>query len=328
MFNDPWREQYTNTTISRMLQRLVVDNWDRDKAFAETLDVLNKIYAKYALAEQSGGDSPPLTIPWFTKQSRQLPPGPGRHRVGGRVAQWSRQRRELLGGLLLLTPALLILLGLVIYPFFYAIWLSFLEKSVGTVGQFVGLRNFSYVITWPQFQAALKNTAVFTIVAIVIKFVLGMSVALVLNQHIRGRNFFRAFLLLPWVIPAFVVYLTWRWLYDPLQGLLNYALLDAGLITRPIAFLSDKSTAMISVIIAHAWRGFPFFAISFLAGMQTISLELYEAAQVDGATRWQQFRHITLPSLYHIIGVVLLLADHLDCQCLRADLSPHRRRPV
>jgi ABC-type sugar transport system permease subunit len=227
--------------------------------------------------------------------------------VGGRVSQWSRHRRELLGGLLLLAPALLILLGLVIYPFFYAIWLSFLEKSVGSVGQFVGLRNFNYVITWPQFQAALKNTAVFTFVALTIKFVLGMSVALVLNQHIRGRNFFRAFLLLPWVIPAFVVYLTWRWLYDPLQGLLNYALLDAGLITRPIAFLSDKSTAMISVIIAHAWRGFPFFAISFLAGMQTISLELYEAAQVDGATRWQQFRHITLPSLYHIIGVVLLL---------------------
>jgi ABC-type sugar transport system permease subunit len=194
-----------------------------------------------------------------------------------------------------------------VYPFLYAIWLSFLEKSVGTVGQFVGLRNFSYVITWPQFLAALKNTATFTIVAIAIKFVLGMSVALVLNQHIRGRNFFRAFLLLPWVIPAFVVYLTWRWLYDPLQGLLNYALLDTGLITRPIAFLSDKSTAMLSVIIAHSWRGFPFFAISFLAGMQTISLELYEAAQVDGATRWQQFRHITLPSLYHIIGVVLLL---------------------
>jgi ABC-type sugar transport system permease subunit len=242
-----------------------------------------------------------------TKQRTIAARAPVGTAVGGRVALWSRHRRELLGGLLLLTPALLILLVLVIYPFFYAIWLSFLEKSVGAVGHFVGLRNFSYVITWPQFLAALKNTATFTIVAIVIKFVLGMSVALVLNQHIRGRNFFRAFLLLPWVIPAFVVYLTWRWLYDPLQGLLNYVLLDTGLITRPIAFLSDKSTAMISVIIAHSWRGFPFFAISFLAGMQTISLELYEAAQVDGATRWQQFRHITLPSLYHIIGVVLLL---------------------
>jgi multiple sugar transport system permease protein len=223
-------------------------------------------------------------------------------------ARLRRSQRELVGGLLLLVPALLILLGLVVYPFFYAIWLSFFEKAVGNVGRFVGLTNFSYVITWPQFQAALYNTAMFTVVAVAIKFVLGMSVALVLNQRIRARNFFRAFLLLPWVIPAFVVYLTWRWLYDPLQGLLNYALFDLGLITQPIAFLSTKETAMLSVIIAHAWRGFPFFAISFLAGMQTISLELYEAAQVDGASRWQQFRYITLPSLYHIIGVVLLLS--------------------
>jgi len=220
----------------------------------------------------------------------------------------SRAQRELIGGLLLLAPALLILIGLVVYPFFYAIWLSFFEKAVGNVGRFVGLANFSYVITWPQFTAALYNTAVFTVVAVAIKFVLGMSVAVVLNQRIRARNFFRAFLLLPWVIPAFVVYLTWRWLYDPLQGLLNYALFDLGLITQPIAFLSTKGTAMISVIIAHAWRGFPFFAISFLAGMQTVPLELYEASQVDGASRWQQFRYITLPSLYHIIGVVLLLS--------------------
>jgi ABC-type sugar transport system permease subunit len=132
-------------------------------------------------------------------------------------------------------------------------------------------------------------------------------VALVLNQQIRGRNFFRAFLLLPWVIPGFVVYLVWRWLYDPLSGLINYALLDLGIIGGPIAFLSDRSTAMFSVIIAHAWRNFPFYAISFLAGMQTISQELYDSAQVDGASRWQQFRHITLPGLYHIIGVVVLL---------------------
>ncbi len=223
-------------------------------------------------------------------------------------ARLSRYQREVIGGLLLLTPALLILLILVVYPFLYAIWLGFFDKAVGTAAKFVGLANFRYVITWPPFTAALANTAIFTITAVAIKFVLGMAVAVVLNQHIRGRNFFRAFLLLPWVMPAFVVYLTWRWLYDPLQGLLNYALFDLGLITRPIAFLSTKETAMLSVIIAHAWRGFPFFAISFLAGMQTVPPELYEAAQVDGASRWQQFRYITLPSLYHIIGVVLLLS--------------------
>jgi ABC-type sugar transport system permease subunit len=171
----------------------------------------------------------------------------------------------------------------------------------------VGFRNFAYVIAWPQFSAALVNTAIFTVCAVAIKFVLGMAVALVLNQHIRGRNFFRAFLLLPWVMPAFVVYLVWRWLYDPLSGLINYALIDLGLIASPIAFLSERSTAMASVIVAHAWRNFPFYAIAFLAGMQTISQELYDSAQVDGASRVQQFHYITLPGLYHIIGVVLLL---------------------
>src|SRR2546422_11597614 len=207
----------------------------------------------------------------------------------------------------LLAPTVLILIGIVLYPFFYAIWLAFSDKTVGSVGQFVGLKNFRYVLAWPQFSAALVNTFVFTVSALAIKFVLGMAVALVLNQQIRGRNFFRAFLLLPWVMPAFVVYLVWRWPYGPLSGLINYALMDLGLIGSPIAFLSDRSTAMGSVIIAHVWRNFPFYAIALLAGMQTISQELYDSAQVDGASRVQQFRFITLPGLYQIIGVVLLL---------------------
>ena len=225
-----------------------------------------------------------------------------------RPARWPSVRtRESLGGMALLAPTVLILIGLVLYPFFYAIWLAFTDKTVGSPGQFVGFRNFAYVLAWPQFSTAVWNTVVFTVCAVAMKFVLGMAVALVLNQGIRGRNFFRAFLLLPWAMPAFVVYLVWRWLYDPLSGLINYALIDLGLIATPIAFLSDRSTAMLSVIIAHVWRNFPFYAISFLAGMQTISQELYDAAQVDGASRTQQFRHITLPGLYHIIGVVVLL---------------------
>ena len=228
--------------------------------------------------------------------------------VPARPTRWPSVRtRESLEGMGLLAPTVLLLIGLVLYPFFYAIWLAFSDKVVGSPGKFVGLRNFIYVLGWPQFSTAVMNTVVFTVSAVAIKFVLGMAVALVLNQPIRGRNFFRAFLLLPWVMPAFVVYLVWRWLYDPLSGLINYALIDLGLIASPIAFLSDRSTAMASVIVAHAWRNFPFYAISFLAGMQTISQELYDSAQVDGASRVQQFRFITLPGLYHIIGVVLLL---------------------
>ena len=228
--------------------------------------------------------------------------------VPARPARWPSARvRESLGGIGLLAPTVLILIGLVLYPFFYAIWLAFTDKAVGSPGQFVGFRNFAYVIAWPQFSTAIFNTVVFTVSAIAIKFVFGMAVALVLNQQIRGRNFFRAFLLLPYAMPAFVVYLVWRWLYDPLSGLINYALIDLGVIASPIAFLSDRGTAMPSVIVAHAWRNFPFYAMAFLAGMQTIAQELYDSAQVDGASRVQQFRYITLPGLYHIIGVVLLL---------------------
>jgi multiple sugar transport system permease protein len=225
-----------------------------------------------------------------------------------RPAPWPSVRmRESLSGMGLLLPTVLILIGLVMYPFFYAIWLAFSDKAVGSPGEYVGVRNFQYVLSWPQFTTAVMNTIIFTVAAVAIKFVLGMAVALVLNQKIKGRNFFRAFLLLPWVMPAFVVYLVWRWLYDPLAGLINYALIDLGVMSSPIAFLSDRNTAMASVIVAHAWRNFPFYAISFLAGMQTISQELYDSAQVDGASRVQQFRYITLPGLYHIIGVVLLL---------------------
>jgi multiple sugar transport system permease protein len=219
----------------------------------------------------------------------------------------SVHRQEALWGLALLLPAILVLLGLVAYPFFYAVWLSFTDKAVGQEGHFIGLANFAYVISSSSFAIAIWNTVVFTSVAVAIKFGLGMAVALVLNSRIRGRDFFRAFLLLPWVIPAFVAYLVWRWIYDPLQGLLNSSLLDLHLVSQPIAFLSTKETALLAVIIAHAWRGFPFFAVSFLAGLQTIPAELYEAAQVDGANRWQQFRHITLPGLYYVIGVVVLL---------------------
>src|SRR5439155_26351191 len=169
--------------------------------------------------------------------------------------------------------------------FCYAILLAFSERTVGPRAQYVCLLNFIYVLSWPQCSADVTNTIVFTMCEMGIKFVLGLAVALVLNQRIRARNFFRAFLLLPWVMPAFVVYLVWRWLYDPLAGLINYALLDIGVIASPIAFLSDRSTAMGSVVVAHAWRNFPFYAISFLAGMQTISQELYDSAQVDGASR-------------------------------------------
>lgn len=232
--------------------------------------------------------------------------------TGARLAP-ARSRRPLLQresalGWLLLAPVLVVMAILVVWPFTTAIWIAFTDKSIGREANWVGLANFSEVLSSPRFGRAIQQSLVFTIVAIALKFVLGMAMALVLNQAFFGRNFLRAYLLVPWVLPGFVAYMTWRWFLDPLQGVLNYALTDLGLITFPLEFLSSPASALPSVIVAHVWRNFPFFGVAFLAGLQNIPAEQYEAAAVDGASNWQKFLFITLPGLRHIILVVLMLA--------------------
>jgi len=217
-------------------------------------------------------------------------------------------QREGVLGWLLLAPVLLVMLVLVVWPFMTAIWIAFTDKSIGREANWVGLANFAQVLTSPRFGRAIQQSLMFTIVAIILKFVLGMAMALVLNRAFFGRNVLRAYFLVPWVLPGFVAYMIWRWFLDPLQGVLNYALTDLGLITFPLEFLSSPSSAMPSVILAHVWRSFPFFGVAFLAGLQNIPSEQYEAAAVDGANGWQQFLFITLPGLRHVILVVLMLA--------------------
>jgi ABC-type sugar transport system permease subunit len=217
-------------------------------------------------------------------------------------------QREAFLGWLLLAPVLVVMLVLVVWPFSTAIWISFTDKSIGRDANWVGLANFGYVVSSPRFLRALYHSLIFTVVAIAIKFVLGMAMALVLNQAFFGRNVLRAWLLIPWVLPGFVAYMTWRWFLDPLQGVLNYALTDLGLITFPLEFLSSPNSALPSVIVAHVWRNFPFFGVAFLAGLQNIPSEQYEAAAVDGANGWQKLLYITMPGLRHVILVVLMLA--------------------
>jgi multiple sugar transport system permease protein len=134
--------------------------------------------------------------------------------------------------------------------------------------------------------------------------------ALVLNNVIRGRNFFRGLFLLPWITSTVIIALTWRWMFDafPGRGFFNSVLLDAGLISRPIAFMATPEGAMAAVIVANWWRAFPFFGVSFLAGMASIPKEHYEAAAVDGAGATRRFWHITLPGLKHVIIVTTLLS--------------------
>jgi ABC-type sugar transport system permease subunit len=226
-------------------------------------------------------------------------------RERARGSRISLSNRTSLLGYALVAPILICLLILVVYPFFFAIWISFTNREIGTEGQFVGLANFVYLSKRPEFQKTIVNTFVLVGAVQTLKLVLGMGIALLLNQAIRARQFWRGLILIPWAMPAFVAYLTWKLMYIPQGGAFN--VIAVGLGFGNIDFLS-RDLAMPSVILATFWRGFPFWVISFLAAMQSVPQELYEAAAIDGASPWQRFRHITIPGIRHVVLVVVLLS--------------------
>jgi len=203
-----------------------------------------------------------------------------------------------------------LVVALIVYPFYRAIWLSFTDKLVGYPERFVGLRNYAYLLRDDTFHEVVRNSLVFTLGSVALKVVTGMAMALVLNGLWRGRNFFRGLLLLPWITSTVIIALTWRWMFDsfPGRGFFNSVLLDLGVLSQPVAFLASPGGAMFAVVVANWWRGFPFFGLSYLAGMQSIPRELYEAASVDGANAWRRFWHVTLPGLRHIIVITTLLS--------------------
>jgi multiple sugar transport system permease protein len=216
--------------------------------------------------------------------------------------------RQALSGYLLVLPVCLILLALVAYPFAYAIVISFTDRVVGNPGKWVGFANYDYLIHWVTFNSAVINTIVLVATSNAIKLVLGLGLALLLNQRLRARGLFRAWVLLPWAMPAFVAFLTWRLLFQPIGGGVDLLLQQLGLLHAPVDWLGQRSTAMPAVIIATVWRGFPFWCIAFLAALQNIPEEQYEAAKIDGADRVQRFQFITLPSIRYTILLVALLS--------------------
>ena len=228
-----------------------------------------------------------------------------------RASSWGRARRRDTGAaLLFLLPLFVLVVGLIIYPFYRAIWLSLTDKLVGYPERFVGLRNYAYLVADDTFHQVIRNSLVFTVGSVALKLVTGLAMALVLNNVIRGRNFFRGLFLLPWITSTVIIALTWRWMFDafPGRGFFNSVLLDLGILSSPIAFMATPAGAMTAVIVANWWRAFPFFGVSFLAGMQSIPRELYEAASVDGASPTRRFWHITLPGLKHVMIVTTLLS--------------------
>ncbi len=208
-------------------------------------------------------------------------------------------------GLLFLAPAALLLLVFLSYPLGLGTWLGFTDAKVGRPGVWVGLENYEFLWGDEVTRLALFNTLVYTVVASIFKFALGLWLALLLNRNIRLKTFFRAVVLLPYIVPTALSALAFWWIYDAQFSIVSWALVKLGLIERYIDFLGSPWNARIAVIIANVWRGVPFVAITLLAGLQTISPSYYEASAIDGATRWQQFRHVTLPLLTPIIAVVM-----------------------
>ncbi len=212
--------------------------------------------------------------------------------------------RNALGWAFMLPAAVLLLLFLT-YPLGLGTWLGFTDAKVGRDGVWIGVENFAYLITDSVTQLALFNTLFYTVVASVVKFVMGLYLAILLNKNLPFKSFFRAVVLLPWIAPTALSAIAFWWIYDSQFSVISWTLMKIGLIDHYIDFLGNPWNARFSTIAANVWRGVPFVAISLLAGLQTISPSYYEASAIDGATPWQQFRHVTLPLLTPIIAVVM-----------------------
>ena len=208
----------------------------------------------------------------------------------------------------LLAPGLAILLIFIAYPFVMALWYSLTSIRVGDPGHFVGLANFTKAWNDTIFQTAFKNTVFYTFWATVFKFALGMWLALLLNRHFRFKRLIRASMLLPFIIPTVLSAFAWRWMFDPTFSVMNWVLFHTGLITDRLPFLSDGDWAMWCAVLVNTWRGMPFFAITLLAGLQTISPDLHEAAALDGANAWNRFWHVTWPLLMPVTLVVVVFS--------------------
>jgi multiple sugar transport system permease protein len=228
--------------------------------------------------------------------------------TGRAASRRSVLERESVFSWVMLAPGVLFLLAFVAYPFFYGIFLSMQDRRVASAGTFVGLANFATQAQDAVFWQVTRNTFVYTILATLLKMVGGLAMALVINQQFRGRNLARAFLLLPFIVPTVLSTVAWMWILDPTFSVINWTLLHSGLVRQNFSWLGNASLAMVSIIMVNTWRGLPFYGITLLAGLQTISPDLYEAAAIDGASVTQRFWYITLPVLKPVLIIVTMFS--------------------
>ncbi len=216
-------------------------------------------------------------------------------------------RKSALVGWLLLAPSLLLLGGLVVFPVLYNVWLSLFDKhAFMPVQAFVGLKHYRYFASDPEFWASFYYGCVYAGVTMVLQLGVGVPAALLLNEGFRGRNLLRGVVLFPYMIPTIVAVILWKWLLNDSYGLVNHMLMSAGLVRAPVAWLGPDYI-MGSLIVTSVWQFFPFVVVTYLARLQTIPPELYEAATVDGASAWRRFVHVTLPQTASVLFVIVLL---------------------
>ncbi len=217
----------------------------------------------------------------------------------------SRDQRT---GWILMAPALVLLLLVFAYPILRAFWVSLFAQNLGTQLQpeFTGFSNYSRMVGDGRFWQSLGNTTVFTTISVILELILGMGIALLLNQPFKGRGAVRTIAILPWALPTAIMALAWAWIFNDQYGVVNDILRRLGLIETGINWLGNPTLAMIAVIAADVWKTTPFISILLLAGLQSISSDLYEAHAIDGATPWQSFRQITLPILMPQILIAVL----------------------
>ncbi len=224
--------------------------------------------------------------------------------------EWAQRKRKLLP-YAYLSPTLALLAALTVVPIATVFLYSLVDNVIVTrePPTFVGLENYVEVLSHRKFRGALSNTLYFAIISVIAHFILGLSFALLLNTRLigaRAKAFFRVIYILPWVFTASIIAILWRLLMNP-HGVINFVLLELGFVQEKLEWLSDRDLALNAVTFINIWAGYPFYLVSFLAGLQGIPDDLYEAGRVDGANGWQLFRYITLPQLKPIIISLALL---------------------
>ncbi len=222
------------------------------------------------------------------------------------LGYWLDHERAL--GYMLVAPVVLLLLGLVAYPFMVAIGYALSNRTLADAGEFVGLDNFIDLFDDDIYLQTLRNTFVFTAGSVSLRLVFGVGLALLLNESFRFSRLIRAAVLLPWIVPTVLGTMAWLWMFNPNFSVINWVLVHSGLMTEGPNWLTDPDLALFCVILVNAWRGTPFMAITVLAGLQSIPQDLYDASAIDGAGKFQRFFYVTLPLVMPVLLTALVLS--------------------